>query len=420
MEKTMLENLRQELKTLMSDIDGMDQSAEDFGVKLEQAEALKGKIEQSEANAKKLEDLKQSVTSFKPAQSQSVNSPRIEVGLPGFTQDPKVGFKNSGDFLSAVYKAGGNYNQDERLAHISQTAGTHTSVADGLMIPAEFAQGLLINESGITEDWMSRMIVEPTSSNAKTFKRSSSNTLGGSVGITAARIGENTQMSSTKEVFETATLEVSKMYAYSEVTEEDLSDISWLQGHLMMQAPKVIRKKFAAEVLSGTGTGQALGMFDTNNPNKISVTRDTASTVKAEDIAAIYARAIVSPSAFWLINRDVLAKLPLMVVGDSPIVWESYFRDGMVGMLNGLPVYQSELCSALNTAGDVRLINPEGYRILEKQGGSQFASSIHVAFDYDKTAFRWTHRISGMPWCNDVYTPTNGATLSPFVELGTA
>lgn len=121
--------------------------------------------------------------------------------------------------------------------------------------------------------------------------------------------------------------------------------------------------------------------------------------------------------AFWLINRDVMAKLPLMTVGDVPITWESYFRDGMIGFLNGLPVYQSEDCEALGTQGDVRLINPAGYRVLEKVGGEQFASSIHVKFDYDLTAFRWTHRINGISWSNAVYTPRKGATLSPFVEL---
>ena len=81
--------------------------------------------------------------------------------------------------------------------------GYHTTINDGLMIPAEFADGLLLNESGINDDWMSRMTIEATSSNAKTFKRSASNTLGGSVGIQAARIAEDTQMSSTREVFET-------------------------------------------------------------------------------------------------------------------------------------------------------------------------------------------------------------------------
>lgn len=418
-----IEEMKQSLADKLSEIDGMDQTAENFEAKVNEAKDLKLSIDKAEATAKDLADLKQSAQTFPKSkvleQPKQSHVTKVEDGI---SHDPKCGFENAGEFLNSVYKNQNNISADKRLIHIEQTAGTHNTISDGLMIPAEFAQGLLINQSGITEDWISNLVIEQTSSNAKTFKRSSANTLGGSVGLTASYEQENTQMTSTKEVFETATLQVHKLYAYSEVTEEDLEDIAWLQGHLQVQAPKVMRKKFAEKVIDGTGTGLPLGMFNTNNANKISVTRNTSGTVKAEDIAAMYARFIVEPNdgAFWLINRDVLAKLPLMTVGDEAITWEPYFRNGMVGMMNGLPVYQSELCSALNTAGDVRLINPQGYRVLEKTGGSKFASSIHVKFDYDRTAFRWTHRISGMPWCNDVYTPTNGSTLSPFVELGTA
>jgi HK97 family phage major capsid protein len=413
-----INEMRQSFDDLMAVIEGMDQSAEDYSAKVTEAEELKAKIEQMQADADKVAKLKQ-VEFPKAKTAQSVGDLKIHVkGKYDLSEDPKCGFESAGEFLNAVYKAGDNYNQDNRLAHIVQTSGTHTTINDGLMIPTEFAQGLLLNESGITEaDWMGHINVEETSSNSKTFKRSSSNTLGGSTGITAARISENTQMSSTREVFETTVLPLHKLYVYSEVTEEDLEDIAWLSSHLTMQAPKVMRKKLAGEFLNGTGVGEGLGMFNTNNANKIAVTRDTASTVKAEDIAAMYARFIKGAGSFWLINRDVMAKLPLMTVGDEAITWEPYFRDGMIGIMNGLPVYESEHCSALGTQGDVRLINPEGYRALQKVGGSKFNTSMHVKFDYDLTAFRWCHRISSIPWCNDVYTPTNGSTLSPFVEL---
>tara|TARA_R110002012_G_scaffold37867_3_gene105976 strand:+ start:241 stop:1617 length:1377 start_codon:yes stop_codon:yes gene_type:complete len=411
---------QEEIKLLMGELEGMEQGTEDYSAKLNSVEAAQKELEKVKQEKKRFEAVQASLSSFSAPKSAQAGPVQGAVIKEGFTKDPKFGFSNGGEFLRSVFKNGNNISQDKRLmgiADIMQTAGDHTTIADGLMIPSEFAEGLLINESGISDDWVGRMATEQTSSNSKTFKRSAANTTGGSVGITAARIAENTQMTSSKEVFETTTLPLAKLYAYSNVTEEDLNDIPWLEGHLAMQAPKVIRAKFAGELLSGTGVGEALGMFNTNNSNKIAVSRDTATDVKAEDIAAMYARAIVSSGSFWLINRDVMAKLPLMTVGDVPIVFENYFKDGMIGFLNGLPVYQSEDCSVLGTQGDVRLINPDGYRVLEKVGGSQFASSIHVRFDYDSTAFRWTHRVNGIPWCNDVYTPRNGATLSPFVEL---
>lgn len=411
---------QEEIKLLMGELEGMEQGTEDYSAKLNSVEAAQKELEKVRQEQERFEAVQASLSSFSAPKSVQAGAVQGAVVKEGFTQDPKFGFSNGGEFLQSLYKNGNNISQDKRLmgiADIMQTSGAHTSINDGLMIPSEFAEGLLINESGITDDWVSRMNVEQTSSNSKTFKRSAANTTGGSTGLVASRIAENTQMSSSREVFETTTLPLAKLYAYSDVTEEDLNDVAWLESHLAMQAPKVIRAKFAGEMLSGTGVGEALGMFNTNNSNKIAVTRTTGSDVVAADIAAMYARATISSSSFWLINRDTMAKLPLMTVGDNTIVFEQYYRNGTIGFLNGLPVYQSEDCSVLGTQGDVRLINPEGYRVLEKVGGQQFASSIHVRFDYDSTAFRWTHRINGIPWCNDVYTPRNGATLSPFVEL---
>jgi HK97 family phage major capsid protein len=419
MEKTMnINEMQNNLSDKLLALDGMDNTSEEYTVALEAAEKLKAEIDKAQANEKRMADLKASANAFEPSKvKQSINPSKGFIVKEGFTEDPKCGFESAGEFLQTVVKQGKRPEQDARLAHLVQTAGTHTTENDGLMIPSEFAQGLLLNESDIQDDWLSNIMVEQTSSNSKTFKRSSSNTLGGSVGITCSRIAENTQMSSTKEVFETTVLPLDKLYIYTEVTEEDLEDIPWLSSHLTMQAPKIKRKKIAGEFLNGTGVQEAQGMFNTNNSNKIAVTRDTASTVKAEDIAAMSARLISREGAFWIINRDVRAKLPLMSVGNMPVYTQDFRGATYVGQLDGLPVYESEHCSALGTQGDVRLINPAGYRALEKVGGSKFSTSAHVKFDYDLMAFKWTHRISGISWSNDVYTPTNGSTLSAFVEL---
>jgi HK97 family phage major capsid protein len=418
MEKQMnINEMQEDLTAKLEALEGMEETHSDYAEALEAAEGLKAKIDSAQANAKRVADLKASAEKFEPAKTKQNIGFKNFGAKPCFTEDPKCGFETAGHFLQAVVKFGNRPFQDERLAHLVQTSGTHTTENDGLMIPTEYAQGLLLNESGIDDsDWLSRMNVEQTSSNSKTFKRSSSNTLGGATGITCARIAENTQMSSTREVFETVTLPLDKLYTYTNVTDEDLEDIPWLAGHLTMQAPKVKRKFIAGEYLNGTGVGEAEGMFNTNNSNKIAVTRDTASSFKAEDVASMYARHIVGSGSFWLINKDVTAQLPLMSVSNMP-VYQPDFRQGMVGILMGLPVYESEHNSALGTQGDVRLINPDGYRCLEKVGGSKFSTSAHVKFDYDVMAFKWTHRITGKSWSNDVYTPTNGSTLSAFVEL---
>ena len=54
------------------------------------------------------------------------------------------------------------------------------------------------------------------------------------------------------------------------------------------------------------------------------------------------------------------------------------------------------------------------------KGGMQAASSIHVQFVTDETAFRFVLRLDGQPLWHSALTPYKGSdTLSPFVTVAT-
>jgi HK97 family phage major capsid protein len=60
------------------------------------------------------------------------------------------------------------------------------------------------------------------------------------------------------------------------------------------------------------------------------------------------------------------------------------------------------------------------YQTINK-GGVQAASSIHVQFVTDETAFRFIYRIDGQPLWNSAMTPYDaGSALWPFVVLTAA
>ena len=130
-------------------------------------------------------------------------------------------------------------------------------------------------------------------------------------------------------------------------------------------------------------------------------------------------------SSFWIVNQSVTAQLPLMTIGDQP-VFAHDLTGRTEGFLLGLPVFVTEDAELLGQIGDVLLVNPSAYLGLEKAGGTKFASSMHVKFDSDAMAFRWTSRFGGVPKFNAVYTPRNNNggsaknTLSNFVRLGSA
>jgi len=90
------------------------------------------------------------------------------------------------------------------------------------------------------------------------------------------------------------------------------------------------------------------------------------------------------------------------------------------GTLLGLPVYFSEQCDTVGDQGDIILGQWSQYLVGQKAGADvvDYASSIHLRFDYDEQAFRFTTRIDGQPWWKAALATRNSAnTLSPFVVL---
>lgn len=405
----MLDDLQQELVNLMGVIDGMDQSAEDFTVKVDQAEALKNKIEQSEEASRKLAELK----SFKPKTIQSASMPKIESVKEGFEADPKKGFQTAGEFLSTLAKD--RFEQDHRLKHIKMTAGQHTTSNDGLMIPAELMPEINVIGKNLSDDILGQFDIKSTSRNSCELRRDAANTRGGSVGLTVGRIDEVAQMTSSRQVFELDTVKLDKLYVYSEVSEEDLEDFPMLESNLAETAPELLRIKMTEDIIFGNGVGRNLG-FNQGGDFITIPARSTANSVQAADVAKMLARHIRGPKSFWMVNHSVWSSLPLMTLGDQPI-YQPDFRDGTMGRLLGLPVFTSEDCEALGTAGDIYLVNPDGYCALQKVGGAKSSTSMHVKFDYDIMAFKWTMRFGGIPMYNAPYTPRKGDTLSHFVNL---
>jgi hypothetical protein len=74
----------------------------------------------------------------------------------------------------------------------------------------------------------------------------------------------------------------------------------------------------------------------------------------------------------------------------------------------------------MTTKGDIYLASLSQYQTITK-GGIKSASSIHVSFLTDETAFRWVYRIDGTSLWSSALTPLHGSnTVSPFVCLATA
>jgi HK97 family phage major capsid protein len=85
-------------------------------------------------------------------------------------------------------------------------------------------------------------------------------------------------------------------------------------------------------------------------------------------------------------------------------------------LLKGRPVIVLEQCPALGAVGDIALIDPSQYILID--GGEKTAMSVHAHFDSDEIVFRFTWRVDGKGAYSSPITPFNGSqTRSPFVTL---
>ena len=70
--------------------------------------------------------------------------------------------------------------------------------------------------------------------------------------------------------------------------------------------------------------------------------------------------------------------------------------------------------------GDILLVDPSYYLIGDRQE-LQIAYSEHAFFTTDQAAWRFTARLDGQPWIDNVITLENASTqVSPFVALAAA
>lgn len=335
---------------------------------------------------------------------------QITGGRPMVEDDPKRGFANLGDFALAVraaYTPGGRV--DERLNYGAAPTNYHqeSGADEGRMVPPAFKADIFEAVTTGDDSLLSVVDSEPTSSNVVEFLRDES-TPWGATGVQAAWRAEGVVLNATKLATASEQVRLHELYAFVLSTGELNQDAPRLADRLTRKSGLAIRYKANEAIVNGTGAGQPLGWFA--SAAKVTVTRDTASSVKAADVAGMFARVIGPGQAIWYINQDVLPQLMQMSIANQPI-WTAPngFVSAPGGMLLGRPVQFLENCQTLGTAGDIQLVNPKGYYAVTKGSGPEYAESMHLFFDYNVNAYRWIFRLGGQPYLSAAISPAKGS-----------
>lgn len=338
--------------------------------------------------------------------------------------DPMRGFSGLGEFASAV-RAGSRPGGfvDDRLRFGAAPTNFHQEggTTEGYMVPPAFRQQIwemVFDDS----DLLGLVNPEPTASNQVDLLADES-TPWGATGVQAYWRAEASQMTATKLVTEPRSVKLYELYAMTTSTEELLRDAPRLNDRLTRRSADAIRWKLNEALMWGNGVGKPIGWMGSGA--LVTVAKESsqsAAGIIAENVAKMFSRVIAPAQAYWLANPDALPQLMVMTLGNQPI-WtppSTGFVNAPGGYLLGRPVMFNEHCQTMGTLGDIQLVNPNGYYAATRDAGPQYASSIHLFFDYGIEAFRWTFRFGGQPMLSAPVAAAKGSsTRSHFVALAT-
>jgi len=236
-------------------------------------------------------------------------------------------------------------------------------------------------------------------------------------------------MTQSKTKFDKIRLEPKRLTGMYFASDEILQNAPLLTGEMNELFTEEFAFKGQDLAINGNGSGTALGIM--NSGCLVTVAKETdqtAATITFANLVKMKARIRLRNrnSLVWIANQDVEPQLYQLSlpVGTGGSVMPVYIpsanqTDGVAGMLMGIPIIFVEQCSTLGTVGDIILGDWSMYYAANK-GGLESASSIHLKFDYNQTAFRFVTWFDGQPRMKSAITPYKGSnTVSPFVALAT-
>jgi HK97 family phage major capsid protein len=341
------------------------------------------------------------------------------------------GFRAFGEFAMAVKGANPRFGGETDPRLLRASAVTYSSEGSGqdggFLVPPDYRSDIVSKVFG-EDSLVSRTDRMTSTSNTITVPVDLTTPWQSTGGIQAYWVGEAGTKTQSKPSFETVTVKAHTLAVLIPVTEELLEDSPALDGYLRRKAPEKLDFKISDAIIRGGGVGQPFGIL--NSPALVTVSAEgsqTADTINEKNVVKMFSRMPVQSrgSAVWLINPDAEPQLPLMAIGNQPVyLTAGGLRENPYGVLLGRPVIPHQVCETVGDVGDIMFVDFGQYMTLTKTGGGRDAMglrtdvSIHLWFDSDLVAFRFTLRIGGLPWWSASTSPRDGSSnQSPYIVL---
>jgi len=216
-------------------------------------------------------------------------------------------------------------------------------------------------------------------------------------------------------------LEPSERFAYVVLTDDLMANADILGAYLNMEfgEEKIFQNDYM--YFKGSGASEPKGIY--NSPDRIEVTRDTASCIKYADIVNMRSSMIpMSLSrASWVASVSIRKEIENMLDTGNKLVYGSGdISKGYPETLTGLPIIWSEHAAALGSKTDLSLID-FSYYVIKPGTGPAIMTSNDLFMLSRKTAIAMWWKADGKSWLNlPILLRDNVTKVSPFVILGTA
>jgi HK97 family phage major capsid protein len=245
-------------------------------------------------------------------------------------------------------------------------------------------------------------------------------------GIKGAWSAEAASITETDATFRQAKLTAHELTGYTEVSRTLLQNSA-------ISVDALLNQLFGGAIawyedyafLRGDGIGKPLGVLEAPAVLASGTARGSATAITLANAAQVYAKVLASSrgNAVWVVSQGAIAAfLQMAGLANGVILPAGFVSTGNAPntpamSLMGRPVYFTEKMPTLNTAGDFGLYD-FGQYIVGDRNALEIAVSEHFKFQNNQIAYRFVHRVGGMPWINSSITLADASTTnSPFVYL---
>jgi len=387
-----------------------DDIAEEL-IKAERAEAHSGVVKEIKAEDVAGEVKKAVAEAMKEAKPVETKAVTVEV-----VENAPL-WKDTGDFLEAVKKAARG-NVDERLF---KGSGEGQEEADdtegGYLVEHRIGKEIYAacQQASVLLPKCDSLEIGPMSNGMKINQvnetlRSATNLFGG---VRIYSMAEGAAKTPFIQKYAQVDIDLGKYAAVSYMTDELMQDRTALRSFIAGNVGQAFGWVIDDDILHGTTNAAMVAIENHASTVQVAVAGATPTTAELMNMYVAMLPCAVS-TAEWYMSLVQYSGISQLESTAGQRVVQPDYKISPYGTLFGRPINIIEQADVAANDTSIMFLNLKYYLVIKK-GGMAEATSIHVRFLEDETAFRWVMRLGGSPKLASTVTLPDGSIVSGLV-----